>query len=281
MPFTTIQESGTKVIIDAGNATIQGAHPKVADFTKTLSANSVPLTTTQVNALNNFYVGLVANGLDTKMIAIYPFIGTTATSNKFNLMDARDLDAAYRLSFLGGGWTYDANGSTPNGTSSYADTFINISTLGNWETSNHLSIYSPTTTSNAAWNIAAGSNGMTGANIFGLGLRTIPVYDSGSGVTNRASGGSGGGCWIGSTTGNNLRRIYKNGQPIASSTTINSQLAPNLNLYIGRGNTPGYTTIFMPNNFRFITVGRTLTDSEVFILNSLIQQYQTTLGRAV
>ena len=280
MPLTTIYDGGTRVIGDSTGIE-EILNPKVAEFINVLSANSAPLTGAQVNALNNLYIGLVANGLDTKMVALYPFIGGTANAHKFNLMDARDADAAFRLSFLGGGWTHNANGSTPNGTSSYADTFINISTLGNWETNNHLSVYSPTTSGNFSWNIAAGSDAATGTNIFGLGLRTTPVYDNGNGFTNRASGGSGGGFWIGATTGNNLRRIYKNGQTIASNTTTNSQAAPNLSLYIGRGNTPGYTTVFMPNNLRFITVGRTLTDREVSTLNSLTQNYQVALNRQV
>ena len=54
------------------------------------------------------------------MKALYPFVGGTATSHKFNLKDPRDLDAAFRLQF-NGGWTHNSNGVTPNGTNGYAD----------------------------------------------------------------------------------------------------------------------------------------------------------------
>jgi hypothetical protein len=53
------------------------------------------------------------------MKAIYPFVGGTASTHKWNLTDPRDLDAAYRLSFSGG-WTHNANGITGNGVNSYA-----------------------------------------------------------------------------------------------------------------------------------------------------------------
>src|SRR4051794_10744124 len=35
------------------------------------------------------------------LVAIYPFVGGTASTHKFNLKDARDLDAAYRLTYTG------------------------------------------------------------------------------------------------------------------------------------------------------------------------------------
>jgi hypothetical protein len=80
--------------------------------------------TTQQNAIDNLVVGLKADSLWTTMQALYPFVGGTASSHKYNLKDPRDLDVAYRLAFFGG-WTHDANGVTPNGTNAYADTFYN------------------------------------------------------------------------------------------------------------------------------------------------------------
>jgi hypothetical protein len=36
-----------------------------------------------------------------KFMAIYPLVGGTQSTTKWNLKDPRDLDAAYRLSFYG------------------------------------------------------------------------------------------------------------------------------------------------------------------------------------
>jgi hypothetical protein len=59
----------------------------------------------QANAINTLVISLKADGLWTKMKAIYPIVGGTASSHKYNLKDPRDLDAAFRLSFASG-WTH-------------------------------------------------------------------------------------------------------------------------------------------------------------------------------
>ena len=79
---------------------------------------------TQQSAVNQLVLDLKTANIWTKMKAVYPFVGGTATSHKWNLKDPRDLDAAFRLTF-GGGWTHSATGALPNGTNGYADTFFN------------------------------------------------------------------------------------------------------------------------------------------------------------
>lgn len=59
-----------------------------------------------------------------RMAAVYPFIGSTQTSHKFNLVDPRDLDAAFRLVDHGSP-AHAATGVTFNGSSSYQDTRYN------------------------------------------------------------------------------------------------------------------------------------------------------------
>ena len=78
---------------------------------------------TQQAAIDNLVIGLKADGLWTPMQALYPFVGGTASTHKWNLKDPRDLDAAYRLQF-GGGWTHNINGATGNGTNTFANTYF-------------------------------------------------------------------------------------------------------------------------------------------------------------
>lgn len=97
--------------------------------------------TTQKNAINQLVLDLKSANIWGKMKAIYPFVGGTASSHKFNLKDPRDLDAAYRLVFAGG-WTHSTTGAKPNGTTTYADTKFNLSAnLPNAVNSNHISVY--------------------------------------------------------------------------------------------------------------------------------------------
>ena len=95
--------------------------------------------TTILNALNTFDTGLISNGLDTKMKAIYPFVGGTSATHIYNFMDSRNLDIAFRLQF-NGGWTHNSTGSKPNGSNAYANTYLSPFTnllVG----SRHLSMY--------------------------------------------------------------------------------------------------------------------------------------------
>ena len=55
---------------------------------------------TQQSAINQLVVDLKGYSIWTKMSAIYPMVGGTASSHKFNLKDPRDLDAAFRLVFM-------------------------------------------------------------------------------------------------------------------------------------------------------------------------------------
>ena len=72
-------------------------------------------------ALCNLVEGMKSDGIWTKMKAIYPFVGGTADTHKYNLKDPRDLDAAFRITWAGG-VTHASTGVKGNGTSGYGDT---------------------------------------------------------------------------------------------------------------------------------------------------------------
>jgi hypothetical protein len=99
---------------------------------------------TQQEAINTLVLGLKEDIIWTKMKAIYPIIGGTASQHKYNLKDPRDLDAAFRLQF-NGGITHSTNGMLPNGTNGYANTYFLPSTQIANPDSFHFSVYSRTT----------------------------------------------------------------------------------------------------------------------------------------
>lgn len=99
---------------------VGGASEPTYDAASTAFFTSSGITdVTQKIAINDLVVGLKADGLWALMYAIYPFVGGTASTHKWNLKDPRDLNAAYRLTFSGG-WTHNANGITGNGVNTYA-----------------------------------------------------------------------------------------------------------------------------------------------------------------
>jgi len=75
---------------------------------------------TQKTAINTLVVGLKADGLWTKLYAIYPIVGGTDSTHKYNLKDPRNLDVANRLLF-NGGITHSSNGMLFNGTNGWAE----------------------------------------------------------------------------------------------------------------------------------------------------------------
>jgi hypothetical protein len=112
----------------------------------------------QISAIETLVSDLKTYGLWTKMTAIYPFVGGSAASHKFNLKDPRDLNAAYRLVFYGG-MSHTSNGIVPNGTTSYADTNLVPSAAMN-NLDQHISFYSRTNSSGGV-DIASGESSTT------------------------------------------------------------------------------------------------------------------------
>lgn len=88
------------------------------------TANTAITSTLDKDAINAYFVGLKADGIYTKMKAMYLPIWSSAAANKWNMKSPVDTDAAFRLAFFGG-WTHNSNGITGNGTTAYADTFLN------------------------------------------------------------------------------------------------------------------------------------------------------------
>lgn len=94
-----------------------------ADALAFLSATGITDATIST-AINDFVVGLKTDNLWTEIFTLYPFVGGTADTHKYNLKDARDLDAAFRITW-NGTVTHNANGVQGNGSTGYGDTHIN------------------------------------------------------------------------------------------------------------------------------------------------------------
>jgi len=109
-------------VVGSASATSNSIIAQDADAYAFLTAASIT-NTTQVDAINNLVINLKAAGIWTKMKAIYPFVGGTATTHKWNLKNPLDSDAAFRLVFFGG-MTHSSNGILFGGVNGYADTWV-------------------------------------------------------------------------------------------------------------------------------------------------------------
>lgn len=110
------------ILANHGIISSSGALSFDADALAFITAASIT-DNTQKTAINTLVTDLKTYNIWTKMKAIYPFVGGSATAHKWNLKDPRDLDAAFRLVFSGGG-THSSNGYQLNGSNAFADTFF-------------------------------------------------------------------------------------------------------------------------------------------------------------
>jgi hypothetical protein len=242
---------------------------------------------TQQSAINTLVVDLKAYGIWTKMKALYPFVGGTASTHKFNLKDPRDLDAAFRLVFSGG-WTHSSTGALPNGTNAYADTFITPNSVFSSNNA-HGSFYSRSNTAQSQ-RTSFGCYDTAGQPVFALLLNysvTVKMYTGlgdgnyvVSGITNTDTTGF----YSTSRTANNSLILKKNGLTVGSNTNtvIVNSFPSTKKLLISAINPTGNPIAEFDNKqVAFTSFGDGLTDTEAANLYTAVQAYQTTLSRNV
>jgi len=228
------------------------------------------------SALNTLVGSFKSSGIWAACEAIYPFVGGTETSNKYNLKDPRDLDAAYRLTF-NGYWTFSSSGANALTASdgNFADT--------HWIPSTHL-------TSNHAFRYINGNNTTVGYDgsgpspYFLLGsYGTIELFN-GNAVNSNLGTLSGVSGWAqmtnrtDSVSAEQWRALPSAawGNQLTNTTAVGS--LPSSSFYLGTINgVGGY-----PNNNRyaFYTLGTELDNTQATNIWTYVNTFNTALSRA-
>jgi hypothetical protein len=236
---------------------------------------------TNLNAVNQLVLDLKAASIWTKMKAIYPFVGGTASLHKWNLKDPQDTDAAFRLVFLGG-WTHSSNGATPNGVNARADTFLVPNTILT-QNSTHVSYYSRINSNLTEIEIGA-SNGPNAsddklvleirtAGITYYNINSTTTYISHSDTDSRAF-------YIGNRTASNVVNGWRNSSKLATGTTA-STTPSTAKVYLGAFNRTSSVTLYSTKQCAFSSLGDGLTDTEAGNFYTAVQTFQTSLSRQV
>ena len=241
--------------------------------------------TTILNALNTFDTGLISNGLDTKMKALYPFVGGTANTHKYNFMDARDLNAAFRLQFSGG-YIHSSTGAKPNGTNAYADTFLVPSTVSASYNSVGASAYLRDNVQ-FDYGVEFGCYGSlsgnyqflflnrTTSNLYNVRVANSGFVNSLGTVTNSS------GLFTINRNNSTTQEIYQNGILNASYSIAGTGL-PEYNLHLSNTNGLGYINeSYSPREMAFAAYHDGLTAGQISTFNTLVTTLQTSLSRAV
>jgi hypothetical protein len=221
---------------------------------------------TQQSAINTLVLGLKSNNLWNKMLAIYPLIGGTAYSHKFNLKNV----SLYNVNWFGA-ITHNSNGSTF--TNGYGACTVAPSNTGDLN-SFHMSVYTRNTGSGTFGYIG-------GVNRGGQPPNTEMNWFGNSGY-HHINSGNVAAVALNNTTGSLvLSRIsstnvsgYNNGGLTIATSVSSTIISPQQIILNSNGDASNI-------NLAFATIGYTVTTADAANLHTLVQAYQTTLGRNV
>lgn len=207
------------------------------------------------------------------MKALYPFVGGTATTHKYNLKNPLDTDAAFRLVFSGG-ITHNANGITGNGTNGFADTKLIDQTILNID-NKHISMYQRNilpSTSGSSMGINNQSRfylNFSGSNYSSLGMAQAPY----SIVTPQK------GMFTMSKIISGEFKYYQNA--LAATTRTGVNVSRNEKYFILACNNLGSGFDYSLANLSFASLGDGFSATEVANLNTSVTTFQTSLSRNV
>jgi hypothetical protein len=242
---------------------------------------STQITNTTIQTATNTMVSdLKTANLWTKMKALYPMVGGTATTHKFNLINSQDTNSAFRLNFVGG-WTHGSNGALPNGTNAYTDTFLTTQNSGLTNSSGAYGIYSRTNPANTGYHGSVKSS-PDSYSYFG-GSSTSRVYRFCDGLNQLLSSGtlSQSGLILTTRTSCSVIKGFRNGVlDVAGSSGCNSTSA--ISFYFGAYNNQGSGGGGYSNQelaLAFISDG--LVDLDVQLFYQITEKFQVALGRSI
>ena len=221
-------------------------------------------------AINTFVIQLKDSLLWTKFLAIYPMVGGTATTDKWNLKDPRNSDAAYRLTFNGTP-VYATTGILFPTISDYADTHLADNALT--YNSNSISYYSRTQNTIDGYDMGCSDNASP-YNEFAIyhssnATDYFGYYAFGKAPANTK------GLFMLSATMNDVKR-YENAVVTDSKGSGPASVFTNLPVLIG---TVSNASAGGQKECALATIGEGLTDAQVLTFYNIVQNFETALGR--
>lgn len=256
-----------------------------------IAATSIT-SSTIISALQTLETDLNTYSLLSKFDAIYPFVGGTADTCKYNFLDT----GSYTLSYTGS-FTYSNNGVAGDGSTAKANTSIPGTMLdpdiGN--TTVYIRDNIVGGSSQASFPIEVGVNGdiynpnltqyyinvytSTGNNYFVHPCNNETGQGNGSVITATTSSQ---GCWTMSRTSNTSLKAYINGTQLGSTNTTSlagrsySTFTDNIELF-------GAKNAYSRRQVAWVSIGTSagLDDTETANLYTAIQTFQTALSRQI
>lgn len=244
-----------------------------------VTAVGVTIPSGHKTLINSMFLSLKAEGIYSKLPAIYPIYGGIDAAHSFNAKNPLVSTSAYYIDW-GGTMVHSSTGVLPTdisatGDTNYVPTNINYGSIGYYSgssgvyhTSGFPSIMGATNSTSRTTGLIIRRSGDIGAAIWGA--------DATAAVTSSVTDGSG---WFMASRENiNLLRFKRNKVTLASNTTTEAGTLPSATIKLfNYSGTDGEL-----RECRFATIGdQALTSSEEDTLYDIIQAFNTGLGRAV
>jgi hypothetical protein len=240
---------------------------------------AVIVDATEKTAIDTLVNGLKADSLWAKMLAIYPFVGSSGATCKYNLKNPLDTDAAFRLNFQGG-WTFSANGATPNGTTAYANTYFIPSNIWSGGSSS-MSAYSRTNNveTGNVWGTRSGaSSTLFSCNLNSIDNLTVCYHNTNASTS--LAGTTSAVNIISSRISTSAQIQGINGTNQSNASNESASFSPNP-IYLSGINFSGTPSGYSTRELAFAHIGTGLTQAQCTSLYNRIQTFQTTLNRQV
>jgi hypothetical protein len=244
------------------------------DTAATAFFNNAQITdTTLKRAINDFVVQLKTDSLWNKFLAIYPMVGGSSASTKWNLKDPRDMDAAFRISWNGSP-VFKNTGVTCLTVKDWGDTHL-VDTLFSYDNAS-MSFYSETSNAIAGYDMGC-SNGIYPYNIMAI------YEDFSKDIVNTLFNAYGSIQYQPSKTSGLFIISSKDGKVVRYDNGVSvADVGGPYDAYTKTSITIG--KIIDDDNMgqrecALATIGQGLTASEVQTFYNIVQTFQTTLGR--
>lgn len=221
--------------------------------------------TTQKNAWNTFVLAAKTNGYWSKLLALYPFLGGTASSHSYNAKNPATFQINWNVSI-----THNANGATVSGGTGFiGNTNFNCKTSGG-----------------SGWTNNSASFGSYVRGVFSpnMGINQhsygfIYKYDPtliywGTGGTGELTASAADNGLLSVSMNVDTLSLYHNSTLVSAITDASINIPSNDYMYIFGGDNTGL-------NVCFSYAGTGLTSTDIANLSSHVQTLQTSLSRNV
>jgi hypothetical protein len=240
-----------------------------------IAGGGTGITSTESGATITLFTSLVSNNLWDKLDIFYPLIGGNAGGCAVNGKNP----GTYDLTFSGGP-TFSTSGMTGDGIDACANTgYRDNNTLQN---DFHMAVYTNIGTSNTSIDCGVASvsaNSRSSIYVREVNTAGFAAHRVNSGYVSFSSTGlTGTGLYVANRTSSTNEEGYINGMEVTSATTT-SVATVGLPYVLGARYGDSGPEAYSNRRYCWFSVGKSFTDSQQATFSSIINTFQTSLGR--